>query len=812
MMERGSCRRITHLKTGISTDGPPRNLGVQKINPKRLSPATSALTRPSRRACPSFTMAGPIYKRYVPPAKPKKRAPSPQLTTPAPESREPPQRKAKKSKSTPIDRSAVVPKPQGLTTTTELHLESSIIPKKSKKETKKRKRDVEIDEPLDDETSTPKKHRAVLSKFEKSSRITEVARDKAAKRVAADGDDGEEDEGELQDKPAEELHDLGPLPQPAPIPDAPFEPTYSTLPPWLAQPTTVDSTKTVPFSDLGVEPIFLKKLEKQGYKDALAVQSALLPMLHPGSDQHLGDICVSARTGSGKTLAYLLPIVEALRDSVVPSLSAIVVVPTRQLVDQALKVAEELCAGTKVKVGTAVGHVPFATEQKQLVKMRAQYDPVRAKELREKADQQLKSGFSQRGGIFSDLMAVPENHVPTYHSGVDILICTAGRLVEHIESTPGFLLRDVRWLVIDEADQLLDQNFQDWATVLMDALHGETPEEYMNAQELLRKRRKNTDWEMILPSRRRTTKVVLSATMTKDVTKLKTLRLRRPKLVVVEDETGQEQQEVNDDDTYELPATLEEFAVPVGDGSKKPLYVLQVLLRAAFADTSFTAPDPPKQESETSDDDSSSSSSEDESSVTSSSDSSSEEEEEVNIKKGGKSASTLSEHTSRVLIFAKSNESASRLSHLLSHLQPELGAVTKTLVKSATSKQSKKLLESFGQGKIKILIASDAASRGLDILDISHVINYDMPRSVTDYVHRVGRTARAGKKGSAWTLFDRKEAAWFLNAITKGGTVKRGGKKVKRVQFRDREVTWNRKRTYTAALLELKDAVEGSKD
>ena len=301
--------------------------------------------------------------------------------------------------------------------------------------------------------------------------------------------------------------DLKPLPQPAPVPDAVFEPTFSTLPSWLAKPITVESSRVVPFSELGVHSHFLKRLEKQGYKDALAVQSALLPMLHPGFEQHLGDICVSAKTGSGKTLAYLLPIVEALKDRVVTTLSAIVVVPTRQLVDQALKVAEELCAGTKLRVGTAVGNVPFATEQKLLVKVRAQYDPTRAKELHERATRQLETGFSARGGILEDLMTMPADHVPQYDSNVDILICTPGRLVEHLESTTGFLLRSVGWLVIDEADQLLNQNFQGWATLLIDSLHSETPEDFMNTQEQLRKQRQGSAWSIALPARRNVTKI-----------------------------------------------------------------------------------------------------------------------------------------------------------------------------------------------------------------------------------------------------------------------------------------------------------------
>lgn len=580
----------------------------------------------------------------------------------------------------------------------------------------------------------------------------------------------------------------------------------------------------MPFSELGVHPSFLKKLEKQGFTNALAVQSVLLPMLRPGFSKYMGDLCVSARTGSGKTLAYLLPIIEALRDQPTTTLSAIIVVPTRQLVDQALKVAEELCAGTKLKVGTALGSVPFATEQKQLVKVRAQYDPKRAKELHEKAAKQMSNAVTGRGGIFSDLANMPEDYVPQYDSGVDVLICTPGRLVEHIESTTGFLLRSVRWLVIDEADQLLTQNFQSWATILMDALHSETREDFVSTRERLQKQHRNSSWALSLPHERDITKVVLSATMKKDLTKLGTLRLRRPKLVVVEEDTST-QGVPADGDVFELPSTLAEYAVNVRDGSKKPLYLLYILLNHIFTtepppqtdDSMDLDSDSPSSESESSDSDSDSESSSDSDSDSSTdtdsdSDSDSSASSESSAKPQPKPAarSTIEHDPSRGLIFAKSNENASRLSHLLSMLEPSLAPFIKTMTPSATTKQTQKLLKAFGTGKVKILIASDAASRGLDIPDITHVINYDIPSSITSYVHRVGRTARAGKSGQAVTLVTKTEAGWFWNQIARGEHMKRVNKKVVRVELRERDVTWDRKRTYAEALQKLQGAVEGN--
>ncbi|KAI0608235.1 SrmB Superfamily II DNA and RNA helicase [Pyrenophora tritici-repentis] len=689
-------------------------------------------------------MPAPLFKRFVPPPAPVKKQPSP----------------------APIQTHAVARPIHA----PEEEVAAVDSPKPSKKP-KKRKREADVANDQDEEVS--KKHKNILSKFEKAAKLAEAKNQQG------------EDETIEEAKEQEVLHDLEPMPQPAPIPEPVYEPTFSTLPTWLAQPTTIEASKTVPFSELGVDPFFAKTLQKQGFKDALAVQTALVPMLHTGFEQHLGDICVSAKTGSGKTLAYLLPIIEQLKDRTVPVLSAIVVVPSRQLVNQALQVAEELCSGTKIKVGTALGNVAFATEQKQLIKLRPQYDPRRARELNEKALRQYQTGSMERRGLYEDLKGMPMHHVPQYDSSVDILICTPGRLVEHIENTTGFLLNAVRWLVIDEADQLLNQNFQGWANVLMDALHGETPVDLMNAQERIQKRERdaNSIWSIVLPARRQLTKVVLSATMEKDVTKLGTLRLKRPKLVVVQDETAEVQPLDYEDDVFELPSTLEEFAVHVGDGSNKPLHLLYILLNYVF---------PGSQTASVSSSDSSASDS--------SSDSDSDSGD-----------TSVSQQTGRVLIFTKSTESASRLSHLLNMLMPNFKNHIKTMTRALTADASRKLLKSFSSGAIKILIASDAASRGLDIPDISHVINYDLPTSITSYVHRVGRTARAGKPGEAWTLFTKTEAAWFLKQVAKGDRIKRGSKKVKRMEWNESTVTAEgRKKAYRTALKQLETAVTGS--
>jgi ATP-dependent RNA helicase DDX51/DBP6 len=137
----------------------------------------------------------------------------------------------------------------------------------------------------------------------------------------------------------------------------------------------------------------------------------------------------------------------------------------------------------------------------------------------------------------------------------------------------------------------------------------------------------------------------------------------------------------------------------------------------------------------------------------------------------------------------------------------------KTMTRASTADAARRLLRSFNTGDVKILIASDAASRGLDVPSITHVINYDMPTSITSYVHRVGRTARAGKSGQALTLFSKTEAAWFWKQIAAGDNIRRRDKKVIRMDWKEKDVTGDgKKKAYRAALKQLEGAVKGSAD
>ncbi|KAL4743346.1 P-loop containing nucleoside triphosphate hydrolase protein [Aspergillus similis] len=433
--------------------------------------------------------------------------------------------------------------------------------------------------------------------------------------------------------------------------------------------------------------------------------------------------------------------------------------------------------------------------------------------------------------------------LPGYiHKGepnVDILICTPGRLVDHIRYTKGFTLKHLQWLVIDEADRLLNESFQEWVDVVMQSLDARRAYGAFGPSG-----RFLADLGMSLQTKE-PRKVVLSATMTKDVSKLNSLRLTNPRLVVIGgsdqsttagDESGVV---VHADERFTLPTTLKEYSIAVGDGEHKPLYLLRLLLsemklgvprlskRTASATSEFdetssegTNSDESTSHDSTSDDSSSDDSSSEDSHMDSESDtssdtSSSEESDESDNSSESDSddeepTGAPSNHTpqrSTVLIFTKSSESASRLSRLLALLNPSLSGLIGTIVKSNKSSASRKTLSAYRQGKISIIIATDRASRGLDLQSLTHVINYDVPASITTYVHRVGRTARAGNEGSAWTLVAHREGRWFTNEISKGsdGKITRAAK-IERVPMK-LDNAKELKSNYAAALAALEQEV-----
>ncbi|PTB63903.1 P-loop containing nucleoside triphosphate hydrolase protein [Trichoderma citrinoviride] len=628
-------------------------------------------------------------------------------------------------------------------------------PKKPKKEKKKKSQDAAMNEAAEEEAEDTR-HKAVFERKAKSLKYAEIIKEQ--------GIDEEPEE------PAE-LHGLEPLPQPARTAPSTAKPTYETLPPWLSAPIRVSVDTRTPFTELGILPKAARVLEQKGYTEAFAVQTAALPLLLPSNKQQPGDLLVSAATGSGKTLAYALPIVRDVSNSVVTRLRALVVLPTRELVKQAQEVFE-LCAKAyegedrkRVRVGIAIGNQSLASEQDLLVGKETRYDPEAYQQLEQEASSSQVASASEDD--LDALLNGPDTHrranprlgpwqgqVVDFHSKVDVLICTPGRLVEHLDQTPGFSLSYIRWLVVDEADKLLAQSFQGWLDVVLDKFKTSSGGVF-GAR----------DFPDMPHSGVR--KILLSATLTRDLSLLNQLALWRPRLIAAK---------------HEHPATK-----PQSD---------------ADSDTSS--------DDSSSDSDLSSESSDDDSDATSSdSDTSSSSSSRSTTAPAPRKSHAIP----RSLIFTKSNESALRLSRLLALLDPSLAPQIGTLTSTTPTSVRRKTLRAFttpsSSSPLRLIIASDLVARGIDIPKLPHVVNYDLPPSVAGYVHRVGRTARAGRPGCAWTLVGDGESGWFWGKIGKSAAVKRA-QKVGRVIIE--EMSEERIEEYESALEKLgKEALESRK-
>ncbi|CAN8103666.1 unnamed protein product [Discula destructiva] len=592
-----------------------------------------------------------------------------------------------------------------------------------------------------------------------------------------------------------EAHGLEPLPQPEPVVQDASKPTYETLPAWIANPVRVTPETTASFTDLGlstkhgISKEVSAKLKLKGYEKAFAVQTAVIPLLLPSPDRQ-GDVVVSAATGSGKTLSYVLPMVRDISQAVITRLRGVIVVPTRELVLQAKEVCD-ICAsafsgpGKKtVKIGISMGNKQFKQEQADLVAEDQRWDP-------EGHQKWLEEHFSRdmEFSLFDDDTPKPlPHHVVDYVSKVDILICTPGRLVDHINRTPGFTLDYVRWLVVDEADKLLAQTFQEWLPVVMPLLSvSNIPEARAFADS----------------NKTGVRKVVLSATMTRELSLLNGLKLSRPTLITLEGSREQDEKAQDGKTEHVLPELLEESAIKVRDPDLKSLYLVDLLDSSHISSMDSADSDV---EMKDGDDEEDTKSSDESDSDSDSSDSDTSDDDSNSESKDSNGGSTTSPKkakpfTATVLIFTRSNEIAIRLSRLLALLSPHLKSLIGTLTSTTRTSQRRKTLHAFASRKLRILVASDLVARGIDLANLDHVVNYDMPTSVASYVHRVGRTARAGRSGKAWTLFTKAEAGWFWTAVAgKGesksrgaagaGHIKRKGK-VEEIRIEDR---WDEER------------------
>lgn len=629
-------------------------------------------------------------------------------------------------------------------------------------------------------------------------------------------------EQEHRDLTPIETHGLVPIPQPSQTPKE-VQSAFSALPEWLAHPKYVSSTETIPLDTLPLNAKILATLKQKGYEQAFAVQRAVIPLLLRGANHHPGDICIAAATGSGKTLAYALPMIEDLRDKPSTRLRGLIVVPTRELVAQARETFETCGSGSGLKIATAFGSKSLKEEQDLLVEIEQKYDPDAYRSKQEQMvneDEELLNWDSDGlidGANRSECLI---DHVIEYVSKIDILICTPGRLVDHMHSTKGFTLNYVQWLVVDEADRLLDESFQQWVDIVIPAL------EYQAPPKSLEKQLQQT---FHLSRQRKIQKVILSATMTQDIAKLTSLKLKRPMMVVLktisqnEHQTSPDEVNLESEKNFELPSTLRETAIPIRNAEDKPLHLIELLennngiikdMILQPQENLHSQRGNKKNNSiiDSNHDDSSSDESSTNSTFSTTSNNNSVALSTTKVAPNASILNHVSHSTHGILIFTNNNENALRLARLLKILRPAWGSQVGTLTKSSAGSYGRKSLSRFRSRKLSVLIASDRASRGLDLPDLAHVINYDMPSGITSYIHRVGRTARAGKEGLATTFVAHHEARWFWNEIAKSKDILRGpGKKIGRVES-NLEIEEEYRKVYEDALKTLGKEAGGEKN
>ncbi|KFV03152.1 ATP-dependent RNA helicase DDX51, partial [Tauraco erythrolophus] len=451
------------------------------------------------------------------------------------------------------------------------------------------------------------------------------------------------------------------------------------LPQWLAQPKLVQrriKDNLVPIGDVpGIHPRLLKKLQMNGIESFFPVQAEVIPaILQSASNGYLmgqggyrpKDICVSAPTGSGKTLSFVIPIVQVLLDRVVCQVRALVVLPTKELAQQVSKVFNIYTDGTGLKVVLITGQKSFAKEQEMLV----------------------------------------QKKVTGYCSLADIIVATPGRLTDHISQTPGFSLTHLRFLIVDEADRMIDDMHQNCLNQVVKAAFQVENDSGFNMLFQRTKPGPVTAASSCYPQIP-LQKLLFSATLTQDPEKLQQLDLFQPRLFtsVYSEKKALGDGTENEQDTnkkYTLPEGLLQCYVPC-DLNSKPLLLLHFMLTMKFT---------------------------------------------------------------RVLCFTNSREA----SHRLFLLVKAFGGVTVAEFSSRLPpSERQRTMKEFEQGKIQLLISTDATARGIDVKGVNYVINYDAPQFIRTYVHRVGRTARAGKVGVAFSLVLRIQERRFLRMLKDAG-------------------------------------------
>jgi ATP-dependent RNA helicase RhlE len=342
----------------------------------------------------------------------------------------------------------------------------------------------------------------------------------------------------------------------------------------------------MPFTKFGLAPQILQGVAAMGYVEPTPIQLRGIPLIMAGT-----DVIGSAQTGTGKTAAFALPILSQLGQHE-PRTRCLVLEPTRELAAQVETAIHDFARFTNLRTAVLYGGVGYGKQLDELAR------------------------------------------------GVDIIIATPGRLLDHMERRT-CQLDHVKYLVLDEADRMLDMGF------------------LPDVRRIVQK----------CPRERHTS--LFSATIPIEIASLIQWTMRNPQTV----EIG----------VRRSPAETVSHAIyPVAESQKTNL-LLELLERTNY---------------------------------------------------------------DSVIVFCRTKHGADRIAGLLKRNSHAVAV----LHSNRTQKEREEALKGFRNGLYEVLVATDIASRGLDIADVSHVINYDVPQHPEDYIHRIGRTGRAEHSGDAMTL------------------------------------------------------------
>jgi superfamily II DNA/RNA helicase len=359
------------------------------------------------------------------------------------------------------------------------------------------------------------------------------------------------------------------------------------------------------FKDLGLEERLLEGIDAMGYETATPVQAQVIQPILAGR-----DIIASAQTGTGKTAAFLLPIVHMMLTQQHSShhINALIIVPTRELAIQIAETMEGLSYFTDISCIAVYGGGDgnsFTTEKKAL------------------------------------------------SSGVDMVVCTPGRMIAHLNM--GYVkMQEVKYLVLDEADRMLDMGFND---------------DIMKIISFLPKQRQN---------------LLFSATMPSKMRDLARKLLQNPAEINIA--------------VSKPPEQITQQAFVVYEPQKIPL------IKYVLNNSDYT----------------------------------------------------------RVIIFCSKKQNVKQLSSELKRAKFSVEEIHSDLLQD----KREQVMQDFRNRKLKILVATDILSRGIDIEEIELVINYDVPNDGEDYIHRIGRTARAATSGTAITFISEAEQRKFAQIET----------------------------------------------